>query len=240
MWTDERTPRCRRNGRSGCVDAGRVARLVRNDLAREPLRGAALDHGPDVVHRQQQAHAGGDLEVGGVPLRRRRSRRCSISSSTRSIRPGSASRSRRTFSSVALFTRRASAATGGAMRAARPHRDPGLRALEIGGELGAVVLQRVPDDAARHRLKHLVPPRLGLLDGAPALGSRGNSGGDGTERVQRAGDRPRALEPRAVELHGRHRDPREPHRPEGALVRAPASGRTAGSRCPCGAASAPR
>src|SRR6185437_13060164 len=33
---------------SGCVDAGRMARLVRNERAREPLRGAALDHGPDV------------------------------------------------------------------------------------------------------------------------------------------------------------------------------------------------
>ena len=164
----------------------------------------------------------------------------SISSSTRSIRPGSASRSRRTFSSVALFTRRASAATGGASLAATPTGMPSLRALEIGGELGAVVLQRVPDDAARHGLEHLVTPRLGLLDRAPPLRVAWKQRRRRDERIQCARDGPRALKPCPVEPQGRHRDPREAHRPEADAGAVPASGRFAGGRCACGEASARR
>src|SRR5215217_3535362 len=71
MWTDERTPRVRRNGRiraSGGEDVRQMARLALHDLARVPLGRAPVEHRPDVVHRQQEADACGDLVVGGVAL----------------------------------------------------------------------------------------------------------------------------------------------------------------------------
>ena len=99
---------------------------------------------------------------------------------------------------------------GGARREAGG--DAEVRALEIGLERGAVAPQRRPDDPPRHGLEHLVPPALGGHHRLAVARLGGHERVAGHQRVERQGDRPRALEALAVESHRGHRHPREAQR----------------------------
>jgi hypothetical protein len=173
---------------------------------------AALDHGPHVLHGHQQADAGADLEVGRVALRP--ADHALIDQLVHAVdQPGQ----RRQVAPDVLV--------GGVVEAARRRRDRGrgergepcrdaeLGALEVARHARAIAPQRVPDQAARDRLEHLVAPRLRLHD----RGARGGIGREQRrrrhERLQRERDLARALHLRPVEPQRGHGLPGEAERP---------------------------
>ena len=117
MWTDERTPGCRRNGVSVANTLGRWPgwSCTSSRASRSARRPSIIGRTSSIVSRRLTLVAIWKSAAFGSspPITP-----CSISSSTRSIMPGSASRSRRALSSVAWLKRRAAAAMGATVRAA--------------------------------------------------------------------------------------------------------------------------
>ena len=191
-----------------------------------------------VLHREQQADAGGDLVVGDVALGP-----AERALGDQLVHVLDQPRERGEVAAHVLVGRLVEVRRqrdDRQRRAARDrHRHAGPGALEEGGDRRVVLLQRRPGEPPRNRLQHLVAPRLGGLDGGAALGV-GRQQRRAPGRARRAQARSPscpAHERRSAAAPGRSRP--------GSRARAgspgggPRRGRCAGSRSPSGAASAP-